>query len=68
MRVLTRKVGQTLRVGRDVTVTILSQERNEIRIGISAPREVSIQRKELYERLHRGAARHAAAPGSSIEK
>jgi carbon storage regulator len=68
MRVLTRRVGQTVRVGRDVTVTILRQERNEIRIGISAPRDVPIQRQELYERLHRGAARHAAAPGSSIEK
>lgn len=68
MRVLTRKVGQTVRVGRDVTVTILRQERNEIRIGISAPRDVPIQREELYERLHGGAARHRVAAPSSIEK
>jgi carbon storage regulator len=64
MRVLTRKVGQTVRVGRDVTVTILRQERNEIRIGINAPRDVPIQREELYERFRR----RAAAPVSSIEK
>jgi carbon storage regulator len=64
MRVLTRKVGQTVRVGRDVTVTILRQERNEIRIGISAPRDVPIQRQELHERVHR----RAAAAASSIEK
>lgn len=59
MRVLTRKVGQTVRVGRDVTLTILRQERNEIRIGINAPRNVPIKRQELCERPHRA---------SSIEK
>jgi carbon storage regulator len=67
MRVLTRKVGQTVRVGRDVTLTILRQERNEIRIGISAPKSVPIRRQELHERLHRSARPTAAGP-SSIEK
>ena len=66
MRVLTRKVGQTVRVGKDVTLTILRQERNEIRIGISAPKDVPIHRQELYEREH--AAQHTAAASSSIEK
>jgi carbon storage regulator len=66
MRVLSRKVGQTVRVGKDVTLTILHQDRNEIRIGISAPKDVLIQRQELHERL-----RSRAAPqrrSSSIEK
>jgi carbon storage regulator len=66
MRVLSRKVGQTVRVGKNVTLTILHQDRNEIRIGISAPRNVLIQRQELHERpQHRAAARSRS---SSIEK
>jgi carbon storage regulator len=66
MRVLSRKVGQTVRVGKDVTLTILHQDRNEIRIGISAPRDVLIQRQELHERLQRRAAPQRRS--SSIEK
>jgi carbon storage regulator len=66
MRVLSRKVGQTVRVGKDVTLTILRQERNEIRIGISAPRNVLIQRQELHERLQRRAA--PPSRSTSIEK
>jgi carbon storage regulator len=66
MRVLSRKVGQTVRVGKDVTLTILHQDRNEIRIGISAPRNVLIQRQELHERLKRRAAPRRRS--SSIEK
>jgi carbon storage regulator len=66
MRVLSRKVGQTVRVGKNVTLTILHQDRNEIRIGISAPRNVLIQRQELHERPQRRAA--ARSKSSSIEK
>jgi carbon storage regulator len=66
MRVLSRKVGQTVRVGKDVTLTILHQDRNEIRIGISAPRNVLIQRQELHERLPRRAAPRSRS--SSIGK
>jgi carbon storage regulator len=68
MLVLTRRVGQTVRVGKDVTVTILRQEGNEIRIGINAPRNVPIYREELHERLQRCAVRHTVAARSSIEK
>jgi carbon storage regulator len=67
MRVLTRKVGETVRVGRDVTLTILRQDRNEIRIGISAPRNVPIRRQELHERPHRTARLTPTGP-ASIEK
>ena len=66
MRVLSRKVGQAVRVGKDVTLMILHQDRNEIRIGISAPRNVLIQRQELHERLQRRAT--PCSRSSSIEK
>jgi carbon storage regulator len=53
MLILTRKVGQTVLVGDDVTVTIVGMDGNQIRIGISAPKHVPIRREEIYERSRR---------------
>ena len=53
MLILTRRVGQTVIVGNDVTVTIVGVKGNQIRIGISAPKNVSIHREEIYERIRR---------------
>jgi len=53
MLVLTRRVNETLVVGDDVTVTILSVSGNQVRIGIQAPRHVSIHREEIYEKIKR---------------
>lgn len=53
MLVLTRRVNETLVVGDDVTVTILSVSGNQVRIGIKAPRHVSIHREEIYEKIKR---------------
>jgi carbon storage regulator len=50
---LTRKVGDSLMVGDDVTVTIVAVKANQVRIGISAPKTVTIHRKEVYERIQR---------------
>jgi carbon storage regulator len=51
MLILTRKVGETLMVGDDVTVTILGLKGNQVKIGVSAPKEVTVHRKEIYERI-----------------
>jgi carbon storage regulator len=51
MLILTRKVGERLIIGTDVTVTILSLKGNQIRIGIDAPREVKVHREEVFERI-----------------
>lgn len=51
MLVLTRRVGETLMVGDDVTATVLGVKGNQIRIGINAPREVAVHREEIYERI-----------------
>lgn len=53
MLILTRRVGETVIVGNDVTVTIVGVKGNQIRIGIGAPKDVSIHREEIYERIRR---------------
>lgn len=51
MLILTRRVGETLMVGDDVTVSVLGIKGNQIRIGINAPRDVGVHREEIYERI-----------------
>jgi carbon storage regulator len=53
MLILARRVGQTLMVGSDVTVTILGVKANQVRIGIDAPKNVAVHREEIYERIRR---------------
>ena len=51
MLILTRRVGETIMVGDDVTVTVLSVKGQQVRIGINAPREVAVYREEIYQRI-----------------
>ena len=51
MLILTRRVHETIRIGEDVVVTVLSVEANQVKIGVAAPREVAVQRQEVYERI-----------------
>lgn len=51
MLILTRRVGETLRIGDDVSVTILGIKGNQVRVGIDAPKEVSVHREEIYQRI-----------------
>lgn len=53
MLILTRRVGETLRIGPDISVTVLGMKGSQIRIGISAPKSVAVHREELYERIQR---------------
>jgi carbon storage regulator len=54
--ILTRRIGETVMIGDEVTVTVLRVKGNQVRLGVNAPKSVSVQREEIFHRIkHEGA-------------
>jgi carbon storage regulator len=51
MLILTRRVGETLMIGNDITVSVVGLNGNQVRLGINAPKDVAVHREEIYERV-----------------
>ena len=67
MLILTRRVGESLMIGDDVTVTVLGVKGNQVRIGIDAPKEVAVHRQEIYDRIHERTPDRTAESGGGNE-
>jgi carbon storage regulator len=74
MLILTRRVGETVMIGNEVTVTVLGVKGNQVRIGINAPKDVAVHREEIFERIKRehevegpGANGNGAARGHAYD-
>jgi len=66
MLILTRRVGETLMIGDEVTVTVLGVKGNQVRIGINAPKTVAVHREEIYQRI-KGEHEGGGTPDESAE-
>ncbi|MCI5763607.1 carbon storage regulator CsrA [Actinobacillus porcinus] len=51
MLILTRKVGENLLIGDDISITVLSVRGNQVKIGVDAPKDISVHREEIYHRI-----------------
>ena len=68
MLILTRRAGETVMVGSDVTITVLGVKGNQVRIGINAPKHIAVHREEIYERIQSEKnAKDAEAPADEEE-
>jgi carbon storage regulator len=65
MLILTRRVGETVMIGSDVTVTVLGVKGNQVRVGVNAPRDVAVHREEIFERIKREEQASRAAHGGN---
>jgi carbon storage regulator len=65
MLILTRRVGETVMIGDDVTITVLGVKGNQVRVGINAPKHVAVHREEIYERIKREQQDGRSAEGSN---
>ena len=67
MLILTRRVGETVMIGTDVTVTVLGVKGNQVRVGINAPKNVAVHREEIFERIKREQGPGSEPQGNDIE-
>jgi carbon storage regulator len=67
MLILTRRVGETLMIGDNVSVTVLRVKGNQVRLGVNAPKDVSVHREEIYDRIKREQDQDQASASEATE-
>lgn len=65
MLILTRRVGETVMIGDEVTVTVLRVKGNQVRLGVNAPKTISVQREEIFQRIKQEGAEGAETAQTS---
>ena len=68
MLILTRRVGETVMIGNEISVTVLGVKGNQVRVGIQAPKDTPVHREEVFERIRREAGIATAAQASQSAK
>lgn len=58
MLILTRRIGETLMIGDEVTVTVLGVKGNQVRLGVNAPKDVAVHREEIYDKINQQNGAH----------
>jgi carbon storage regulator len=68
MLILTRRIGETIRIGNDVSVTVLEIRGNQIRVGIDAPKAVGVHREEVFKRIAEERSAVPTAPKVTVRR
>lgn len=68
MLVLTRKIGESIRIGDNVLIKVVELDNRHVKLGIDAPRSIAVNREEIYERIQKENRAASEAQGSSIKE